>query len=294
MTVKTEKPIAIYLPEQLDLEKIAELLPVALAPYAQYAGWFISQIQQVRIFNKMATEDYVPLKAAYLRKFFPTKKLFPLMKNILLGTGLIETDRRFVFGKKCLGYRLGRNYLGQTHRRIELTDESLVRKIRNHRNSNDKQANVPIHRWLKERLNELEIDVEGARAEIQKENPYKGDWNDACHQSVEMINNKDINYKVDEYGRVHSNLTNLWSGLRRHLRVRGERLVNLDIRNSQPLLFGIILKNYYRNQNGLISFNEFSKECLEQTKEQKKTKTIEYSTFLPPSTPFPFTMSKGH
>jgi hypothetical protein len=40
-------------------------------------------------------------------------------------------------------------------------------------------------------------------------------------------------------------VTNLRSGLRRFLTIDGKPLVNLDIRNSQPLIFGLILQRYY-------------------------------------------------
>jgi hypothetical protein len=46
---------------------------------------------------------------------------------------------------------------------------------------------------------------------------------------------------VDEYGRVHSNITNLKKTLRKHLSVDGRRLVNCDVANSQPLFLGILL-----------------------------------------------------
>ena len=59
---------------------------------------------------------------------------------------------------------------------------------------------------------------------------------------------------------VHSNLTNLKKTLRPFLRYRGSELVNLDIANSQPMVFCLLLVNLLSNNgklNNLIDY-EFS------------------------------------
>jgi hypothetical protein len=63
-----------------------------------------------------------------------------------------------------------------------------------------------------------------------------------AHQvAVEQIRRGELRLKVDDYGRVHTNLTNLPRALRAYLAVDGGRLVNVDIGESQPLFFGIAL-----------------------------------------------------
>ena len=64
----------------------------------------------------------------------------------------------------------------------------------------------------------------------------------------------------DRYGRFHSNLTNLKKTLRPFLRYHGSELVNLDIANSQPMVFCLLLVNLLSNNgklNNLIDY-EFS------------------------------------
>jgi hypothetical protein len=46
---------------------------------------------------------------------------------------------------------------------------------------------------------------------------------------------------VDDFGRIHTNLTNLLKILRQYLAVDGERLVNVDISEAQPLFMGLAL-----------------------------------------------------
>ena len=60
--------------------------------------------------------------------------------------------------------------------------------------------------------------------------------------SATRIINGEIVYSVDNTsGRFHSNITNMAKGLRPYLRIKGEPLANIDIKNSQPYLSTIIL-----------------------------------------------------
>lgn len=69
------------------------------------------------------------------------------------------------------------------------------------------------------------------------------EFNNIVSSTTRIINN-DIFYRVDDTsGRFHSNITNMNKGLRQFLRIRGEPLVNIDIKNSQPYLSTILLTN---------------------------------------------------
>ena len=62
--------------------------------------------------------------------------------------------------------------------------------------------------------------------------------------SATRIINGDIFYSIDSTsGRFHSNATNCPKGFRPYLRVNGEPLVNIDVKNCQPYLSTIILTN---------------------------------------------------
>ena len=63
-----------------------------------------------------------------------------------------------------------------------------------------------------------------------------------AHQiAVEHIRQGELWFKVDDYGRIHTNLTNLPKMLRQYLAVDGERLANIDISESQPLFMGLAI-----------------------------------------------------
>jgi hypothetical protein len=63
--------------------------------------------------------------------------------------------------------------------------------------------------------------------------------------AIQMIRDVEFFFHVCDYGRVHTNLTNLRSKLRSFLTYQGSPRVNLDIKNSQPLFFSILLRKHY-------------------------------------------------
>ncbi len=70
---------------------------------------------------------------------------------------------------------------------------------------------------------------------------------------IEAINSKDMHNSFDDHGRFHTSFTNLRKELRQFLQVDGKKLLDLDIKTSQPLFLAQILKNY----NGLGTYDRF-------------------------------------
>jgi len=63
--------------------------------------------------------------------------------------------------------------------------------------------------------------------------------------------------------RVYTNLTSLKREFRQLLRYEGKPLVELDIRNSQPLIASILIKNYWLNKDVTIpeDVTQYQKDC---------------------------------
>jgi hypothetical protein len=69
-----------------------------------------------------------------------------------------------------------------------------------------------------------------------------GEASNSTHQiAAERIREGELWFTVDDYGRIHTNLTNLPKALRQYLAVEGVRLANVDISESQPLFMGLAL-----------------------------------------------------
>lgn len=76
--------------------------------------------------------------------------------------------------------------------------------------------------------------------------------------SCERINNFDIYYSFDKFGRFHTNYTILKKELRTNfLKINGKNTTELDISNSQPLFLYILMKKYkFKN------FDNFDKDVI--------------------------------
>ena len=60
--------------------------------------------------------------------------------------------------------------------------------------------------------------------------------------TAQLIGTDNADFKPDDYLRFHSPLTRLFTPLRAHLSFNGQKLVNVDIRNSQVVFFLKLMK----------------------------------------------------
>jgi hypothetical protein len=68
-----------------------EVLPVRLHRYADHARYFLHFLYAQRVF-KDVKEDFVSLKAAYLRRFFPDNTIYKQIRDALLDSETIICD----------------------------------------------------------------------------------------------------------------------------------------------------------------------------------------------------------
>ena len=75
---------------------------------------------------------------------------------------------------------------------------------------------------------------------------------------IQRIVQGDFFTVADRFSRFHTNLTNLKASLRPFLRYRGSHLVNLDLANSQPMIFCLLLVNLLSNEEQLENLIDYS------------------------------------
>jgi hypothetical protein len=220
-----------------------------------FVAYFISLIHWKWCCRKENAAGFVQLHSRLLARVIPGGVL-KKVKRLLLDRGVIECDREVVIGRKSLGYRLTPDY--RQTRRVFCPDEDLNRKIARvyTREARTLQA---VHLWLRENFGRLGIDMDRAAAIIAglkprtkgRKNPQTlGEYRLQRTELCQRIAGGDHFLTPDDYGRVHTLLTCLHKALRGCLFVRGphgERLplVNIDLRNSQPLILGILARQYY-------------------------------------------------
>ena len=196
--------------------------------------------------HRQNKDAWIDLSYDYCDRRFPHwRKLKAMLLNGILERTKVESYPdldielpRGVKGGRCYGYRFAKpEYRHATVRKRPLTDPTLIKWIEDHRN-----VKYPVQRWLEKNLQQVEIaDVSDSRMlELAGESSDPGVWFDTYREQVELIRKRAWIFVVDGFARrIHTNLTGLKRELRACLRVAGTPLVQIDIKNSQPLFIGL-------------------------------------------------------
>ena len=232
--------ISIFNPAGFDP---AMVLPPELRRYGDSARYFLHTIiVRGQVASRADAEGFVRLKSAILRRYFPGDDHYKMVRDCLIAGESIVCDCDYVKGQKSYGYKLGRHLTNMRHHKVEVTNRLLIKKIQGRRLEWVKTPE-PVHRHLLKNLGELEIDYTAALESL-----LGGEYEPSDETAIQLIRDRQFFFGVCDYGRVHTNLTNLKSSMRHFLTHRGRSLVNLDIRNSQPLFFGVLLTEMFRSK----------------------------------------------
>lgn len=225
----------IYIPSNLDLrqEITKEYHNDAHVDRMYY---IIHLIYEQRLLYKIE-EEYVPLKAIYLRRLLgrATEKNgihnYNVYTNILTSAGVIECDRHYIVNEKSFGYKLCDKYANVRHKQVQIASASLQTNL--DRWYKCHKPSSKVHKHIYDLLTKIEIDYTESLKAIDH---FSTEEYNCAKIHIDKIHNKDFYIRQDEYGRVHTNLTNLESSLRKFLTYGGKKLANIDIANSQPLI----------------------------------------------------------
>lgn len=156
-------------------------------------------------------------------------------------------------------------------------------------NNNVYTIDTSIKNILIKNLYDIDIDYDGASKWINE----NIDINDLSHtsnmSSITKINNKDLHYSFDTFGRLHTNFTNLKKEIRNNfLSINNNKLTEIDITNSQPFFLYIFMKNKgFENfegfdldvKNGRI-YDNFLQHVTDENITRKQIKVKIYSVLF--------------
>lgn len=243
-----DSPMYFYLPENLDLKPILSDLKPSFSSqpseWIDYASYLVDLIFKGTHFaDRASTGGYVTLMVKYLRKVIPQAK-FDSLRTRLIKQDVIEMDKQYIVGKKSMGYRLCGEYRKSVHRRHIIASPKVAKRIRRVHHENIMGMD-DVHRYLWKQFKRVDFNLREAM-EIVHRHEQKLAANErgflpTIFLAAEELSTGNWLPTVCKYGRFHTPLTRLLSNCRRALRINGQRLVNLDIANSQPLFFGVLL-----------------------------------------------------
>ena len=232
--------VSVWHPDNLDVDALVESCGQRVAEGVLWLGHCV--------FTGLADDarcrdtGRVPLMAEYLYRIIGRHHV-AAVRQAARDVGYVDRD--------C-SYRPGHH--SQTHWILSPYDRAPVvrREIANSRLRHNVRAwKMERRRGTWQRIEQNETPVDAAvcvhlwrnlqRIRIAAEIDFGADYQPAHQVAVERIREADLWFKVDDFGRVHTNLTNLPSNLRQHLAVDREPLANVDISESQPLFMGMAI-----------------------------------------------------
>jgi hypothetical protein len=231
----------VYNPDGFDPR---DHVPPHLHAFADCARVLVHLVESARVYNKLHNADFIPRKAEYLRRLVHKEMYLPI-RNALIVSGVLEWHPQYIVGKRSYGFRIGERFKNTLFRRYKLIDRASIGRLQRFRAEQSPLLTDPTHKGLYEWLIRLEVDYEAALT-LLTSRQLAPDVLRPRQLSLTMLRDREFFFKPDAHGRVHTNLTNLWSTFRHFLCFDGEMLVNIDIGNSQPLFFGLVVMNWMR------------------------------------------------
>ena len=297
------KDLCWKIPSGIDLESVLKKHPPTFKYKIDYFFYILDYLS-----SAMELEDldnsagFINMNAQKLQTFIREyKKYVQYLKEHLI----IYGDGKIIVGQKSQGYKLSvKRYEYATQQEISIKDRVIRRKIRTQQNEQrsilrkTKQKYHYLTKWFN---SDLVIDVGGALKKVEelfppqaggirgtrRGKPSKSSKRFKAIQSIKKFEEQDFYYNVDDnVGRFHSNLTNIKRELRHFITYKGQKLVNIDIKNSQPLFSTLLLREeFYNQKNQNININIITKGQIPQSPNLPSHKKIKL-TKLPLSSSY--------
>ena len=193
--------------------------------------------------REFSSEDFIPIKLDYLRNLITYNKTKYFL-DLLVKEEVLVCDNKYEVGVKSKGYKIADKYKKQKFYLEEMENKALSFKIEKVLKlikdeviqRNDSYSYVTVC------MENLKIDNVKANKILNSKKILKG-TKDSMKTMLDRFDDKFAT--VDNTGnRLHNNLTNIATILRKALNYNGKTLVQCDLKNSQPLLFRVYLNKY--------------------------------------------------
>jgi hypothetical protein len=241
MPIKQKKYYQL-IPQKI-LRKLAVIEALIEPLIDNYSTDNLKEVISIVACHTRKDNDEIPLKMYYFRMLVASGDLY--MKH-LCEQGIILRSGYYVPGQLSFKYSFAPKYKSKFIA-LPLTNAKLILRIEQayERFRRDAAKTARGHLDQTKYLNSAHLSIDPGYIDFLNANLTAGteQYNLILANAMRIVNG-DITYSIDDTsGRFHSNITNLVKGLRPYLRVDGQPLCNIDVKNSQPYLSTIILTN---------------------------------------------------
>lgn len=232
-------------------------------------------------------DDFIPIQMKVLKKLVSYNYAHIFLNN-LVEHGVLKTDNYYVKGLKAKGYKICDEYLDDKFFVVECKDEKLKQKVgQRYKEMKNKVFEESFgYGYVTNCMEELKVSYRGCIEFIEGNSGEVKDV-DSYMMMTDLFSEKFA--KVDDKGkRLHNNLTNFATPLRKFLSYRGENIIQVDIRNSQPLFLYLLMKDFFIREEEMnkykdvvtnIGFYEFFSEKLKFKLNKENRKDFKQKIF---------------
>lgn len=193
---------------------------------------------------------YTALKAVYLQTVIPVriwKDLIDQAQSI----GLIERSN-YIIGTKCFGYRIGDRFANNHTIIVQPVGNRIRRKIMATRKTRQEhRIRDKTYRHLLNWVGQIEIpptewdDIKrlGYARHLTDGDDHlsQAEYFSYIDTQLQAVQRGQHHFGVDDYGRVQSTTCSLVRAARARITIQGQPLVEIDIKNSQPVFLTELL-----------------------------------------------------
>ena len=248
----------LFIPTGIDTPA---LLGPQLAKFADKYNYLLHYLISARcIDQRLTAESWIPVHSKIFEKYITTRHTANVLR-FWLDHGIIEREPAapgrtgYVVGQKSISYRFTAAYRHARVVDVGYLDEKFeqkVARITKEFRTGKMDLTVKANAFLHFNLRELRINAVAAH-QIVNRKLATGAWDvekaNIATVRIQAIREGDWFCTRDTTGhRVHHNFATLNKVLRPACYLEtGETLVNIDVKNSQPVILSILLKQHYKN-----------------------------------------------
>lgn len=246
--------------------------------YRDDIAYICHLLTTAKFFDKRYRDgDWVPLYSPYLQSII--RASYSKVLNTAIQCGIIYQyrayrytqpgikgfSRRYILteklnSEKWIKYiptnkRLIRNYIKWKHKELDDKEKSNV-----HQHLINCLHKITIDDVPEDVINNI-VNKGIKKSDSKKRKEIKKELRkDILLASINNIKEQNIKWTPDEYGRIHTNITNLNKKIKKYIKLNNQTITNTDITNSQPIFLTTIISNKLQfktiNNHKLVDYPE--------------------------------------
>lgn len=252
--------LRLFIPENLDLDQLLNDVPPDFIYKKDRFIYILSLIYSIPSKKKKSIQNYQGYTPVSKKILGATIRDYRAYIDYLKTNCIVE-ESNYIVGKRSRGLRFFPSYRRKV-KAVEITDWPLIKNIvhlrKNYRVDKTGEL-IYLKKWLSEGL---EVDLEGGKQYLHEE-------------YIKDLTNSDVNHPLLRYnsrlipfeslscpenplffvdntaGRLHTNVTQLKSELRKFINFKGKTLVSVDLVNSQLYLALSLLSKEAFDKNNI-------------------------------------------